>query len=140
MSSSPLSIRFDRELLGRLRLAADLQGSTPSGLSQVLIDEGLRARQYPGIIFRDGPSGRRAALAIGPDVWEIITALAESEVRGDAAIEAVAIEFDLEAAKVRLALAYYGSYQREIDAEMAENERAATAAFASWQAQQQLLA
>jgi hypothetical protein len=25
---------------------------------------------HPGIVFKDGPSGRRAALAFGPDVWE----------------------------------------------------------------------
>ena len=140
MSSSPLSIRFDRALLERLRIAAELQGTTPSGLSQRLIDEGLRARQYPGIIFRDGPSGRRAGVAAGPDVWEIVAALGESEVRGEAAVDAVANDFDLGVAKGRLALAYYGSYPVEIDAEIAENERAADDALRSWQAQQQLLA
>ena len=25
---------------------------------------------HPGIAFRDGPTGRRAALAAGPDIWE----------------------------------------------------------------------
>lgn len=27
---------------------------------------------HPGIVFRDGPSGRRAGLAAGPDVWEVV--------------------------------------------------------------------
>ena len=27
---------------------------------------------HPGVIFKDGPSGRRAALAYGPDSWESI--------------------------------------------------------------------
>jgi hypothetical protein len=31
--------------------------------------------EHPGIAFRDGPSGRRAALAGGPDVWEAIVTL-----------------------------------------------------------------
>jgi hypothetical protein len=29
------------------------------------------------VIFKDGPSGRRAALAYGPDVWEVIKLLRE---------------------------------------------------------------
>src|SRR5258705_4510767 len=37
-----------------------------------LIYEGLRARRHPLVGFRDGASGRRAALVGGPDVWEII--------------------------------------------------------------------
>ncbi len=31
--------------------------------------------EHPGIAFRDGPVGRRAALAGGPDVWEVIETL-----------------------------------------------------------------
>jgi len=30
--------------------------------------------KYPGILLRDGPAGQRAALAGGPDVWEVIAA------------------------------------------------------------------
>ncbi len=36
---------------------------------------------HPGVIFKDGPSGRRAALAYGPDIWEVIKFL--REVGGD---------------------------------------------------------
>jgi len=32
---------------------------------------------HPGVIFKDGPSGRRAALSYGPDVWEVIKFLRE---------------------------------------------------------------
>lgn len=70
--SGPLSIRFDPGILDRLkRRAARLPGATPSGLAQRLVDEGLRRAEHPGIEFKDGPSGRRAALALGPDVWEV---------------------------------------------------------------------
>ena len=31
--------------------------------------------EHPGIVFRDGPTRRRAAVAGGPDVWEIIRAV-----------------------------------------------------------------
>lgn len=67
--SAPLSIRFDAALLDRLRRrAARFPGATPSGLAQRLVDEGLRQAEFPGVVFKDGPSGRRAAPALGPDV------------------------------------------------------------------------
>lgn len=36
---------------------------------------------HPGIVFKDGPTGRRAALAMGPDVWEVVTYIKESQER-----------------------------------------------------------
>ncbi len=140
MVSSPLSIRFDPALLDRLRRRAAGRDTTPSGLAQRLVDEGLRSQEFPGIVFRDGPSGRRAGLASGPDAWEIVAALRDAETRGDAAIETVAADFDVTVAKVRVALAYYGAYPGEIDAEIADNELAAEEALRSWESQQRLLA
>lgn len=140
MSSTPLSIRFDPALLDRLRRGAAARGTTPSGLAQRLVDEGLRCQEFPGIVFRDGPSGRRAAVVAGPDVWEVVRAVRDSELRTDAAIDTASVELDLPVATVRLAVAYYGSYPREIDAEIAENERAADDARRSWESQQRLLA
>lgn len=138
--TTPLSIRFDAEVLDRLRRTAAGRNTTPSGLAQRLVDEGLRAQEFPGIVFRDGPAGRRAGLAAGPDVWEVAAALRDSGLRGDAAIDVVAAEFDLPAARVRIALAYYGAHAEEIDSEIAENERAADAALRSWESQRRLLA
>lgn len=138
--TTPLSIRFDPELLDRLRRTAAGRDTTPSGLAQRLIDEGLRAQEFPGVVFRDGPSGRRAGLAAGPDVWEVAAALRDSGLRGDAAIETVAADFDLSPARVHIALAYYGAHSAEIDDEIADNERAAEAAQRSWESQRRLLA
>jgi hypothetical protein len=138
--SRPLSIRFDQSLLERLRRRATAQDTTPSGLAQRLVDEGLRAQEHPGVVFRDGPTGRRAALVAGPDVWEVVGALRHSTARGEAAVTATADEMGLSVAQVKTALDYYGSYPDEIDAQIAENERAADEAYAAWQAQQRLLA
>ena len=140
MASSPLSIRFESTLLERLRRGAASRDTTPSGLAQRLVDEGLRSQDFPGIVFRDGSSGRRAGLALGPDVWDVVAALRESDLRGDIAIDTIADELDLATSRVRVALAYYGSFADEIDAEIEENERAATAARQSWESQQRLLA
>jgi hypothetical protein len=138
--SRPLSIRFDQALLERLRRRAAAHDTTPSGLAQRLVDEGLRAQEHPGIAFRDGPSGRRAALVAGPDVWEVVAGLRHSTERGEAAVTATAGEMGLSVAQVKTALDYYGIYSDEIDGQIAENERAADEAHAAWQAQQRLLA
>jgi hypothetical protein len=138
--TTPLSIRFDAKLLDRLRRMAAGRDTTPSGLAQRLVDEGLRAQEFPGIVFRDGPAGRRAALAAGPDVWEVAAALRDSGLRGDPAIDVVAAELDLSPIRVRIALAYYGVYSEEIDAEISDNERSAEAALRSWESQRRLLA
>jgi hypothetical protein len=44
---------------------------TLSRLAERYVDEGRRMDEYPGIAFRGGPTGRRAALAGGPDIWEV---------------------------------------------------------------------
>jgi hypothetical protein len=76
----PLSIRIAPSLMSRLRQHANaIPGASVAGLAQRLIDESLRMADHPGVIFKDGPSGRRAALAFGPDIWEIIKLLRETE-------------------------------------------------------------
>jgi hypothetical protein len=108
--STPLSIRFDAALLSRLRRrAASTTGSSVSALAQRLIDEGLRMADHPGVIFKDGPSGRRAALAFGPDVWEIIKFLREVDERGPAALDAAAEVLAVDANRIAVAVSYYGT-------------------------------
>jgi len=88
--STPVSIRFDAALLARLRRrAAATGGSTASALAQRLIDEGLRMADHPGVVFKDGPSGRRAAVACGPDIWEVVKFLREVDERGPAALPGI---------------------------------------------------
>lgn len=137
----PMSIRFDDALLERLRRRAQaLPGSTPSGIAQLFIDEGLRMSEHPGVVFKDGPSGRRAAIAFGPDIWEIIKYLKEIDERAEGAIAAAAEQLSLYPSRIRLALDYYSDYPDEIDAEIELAESASQAAQAAWQAQQRLLA
>ncbi len=139
--TSPLSIRFEAALLDRLRRRAAVQDATPSGLAQRLVDEGLRGQEHPGIVFRDGPSGRRAVLVGGPDVWEVVAAVQASGAKDEKrAIAVVVAEMTLSPAQVQLALGYYGSFSAEIDREIAENERAANEALTAWRARQRLLA
>jgi hypothetical protein len=139
--TTPLSIRFAPSLLARLRQRANaMPGASAVGLAQRLIDEGLRMADHPGVIFKDGPSGRRAALAYGPDVWEVIKFLREVDEHGPAAIDAAAEVFAVDAGRVGTAINYYGDYPDEIDAEIAEADEASARAEAAWRIQQQLIA
>jgi hypothetical protein len=139
--NAPLSIRFDEQLLARLRRRAlTSPGATVSGLAQRLVEEGLRMGEHPGIVFKDGPSGRRAALAFGPDVWEVVKVLGEIDERGPAAIDAAAEVLTLPESKVRAAMHYYAAYTDEIDAEVTQADEESAAAEAGWLAEQRLLA
>jgi hypothetical protein len=139
--TAPLSIRFDERLLARLRRRAQATpGATPSGLAQRLVDEGLRMAEHPGVIFKSGPSGRRAALAFGPDVWEVIKFLREIDERGPEAVDAAAEMLRLTPAQVRVAMHYYSAYPDEIADEIAQADEESRAAEVAWRAEQQLLA
>lgn len=90
---------------------------------------------HPGIVFRDGPTGRRAGLAGGPDVWEVIGALRSTGLRGEDALGATAEWSSLSMRQVREAVAYYNEYPVEVDARIRRNEEQADAAEARWRQQ-----
>jgi len=138
--TTPLSIRFDAGLLARLRRRAQSAGSSTSALAQRLVDEGLRMADHPGVIFKDGPSGRRAALGYGPDIWEIIKFLREADERGPAALDAAADVLALDASRIATAVSYYGDYRDEIDAEITDADEASVRAEEAWRIQRQLIA
>lgn len=139
--TTPLSIRFDADLLDRLRRRAVAEtGSNTSALAQRLIDEGLRMSEHPGVIFKDGPSGRRAALAYGPDVWEVIKFLHEIDERGPRALDAAAETFAVDAGHVNVAVSYYGHHSAEIDAEIDAADDESRRAEEAWRHAQRLIA
>ena len=139
--TTPLSIRFTPSLLARLRERANaMTGASVAGLAQRFIDEGLRMADHPGVIFKDGPSGSRAALAYGPDVWEVIKFLREVDERGPAAIDAAAEVFAVDTSRISTVISYYGDYFDEIDAEIAAADEASAHAEAAWRVQQHLIA
>lgn len=90
---------------------------------------------HPGIVFRDGPTGRRAGLAAGPDVWEVISALRSTALEGDEALHAAAEWSGLTARQVRDAVGYYSEYPAEIDERIRLNVEEADAAERRWSEQ-----
>lgn len=137
--SEVVSVRLSDQIAQRLRERAAAGDEAVSGLAQRLVDEGLRMEAHPGIVFRPGPSGRRAAVMRGPDVWEVVGLLRSLDVSGQAAIVEAARWLGLAEAQVRAALGYYGAFPDEVDSQVAANQAAAERAQREWQAQQHLL-
>jgi hypothetical protein len=120
-TQKPFSIRMSERVLARLDSGALHRGEPKARTAERLIDEGLRMEDHPGIVFRDGPAGRRAALATGPDVWEVIETLRGTELPGDQAIAATAEWGALTPAQVRAAVGYYSEFRTEVDERIAFN-------------------
>jgi hypothetical protein len=113
MSSQP--IRIDAGTLKALRGRSAQTGEPIVRLAQRYIDEGMKQERHPGIVFRDGPAGRRAVVAGGPDVWEVIAAAHSAPERGDELISAMAERVGIPTERVRVAIRYYAEYPDEID-------------------------
>jgi hypothetical protein len=96
--------------------------------------------EHPGVIFRGGPTGRRAALLGGPDVWEVMATLRSGKARGEEAVSATAELLNLTDSQVRTAARYYGAFPDEIDQRIALNTKDADEAEAAWQREQAALA
>ena len=138
-ASRQFSARLGREIADRLEARGAQTGLNKSRLAERYIDEGMRMDDHPGIVFRDGPSGRRAGLASGPDVWEIVLGVRASG-RGEDAIRATAEWANLTEAQVRTAIRYYSQFREEIDERIRRNEEEADAAEAAWRREQDALA
>lgn len=87
---------------------------------------------YPGIVFRDGPTGRRPAVIGGPDVWEVVQVfLAE-----DRNTRATAENLDLRPGLVDAAIAYYADNREAIDEWIEANRTMMDEAAAAFDRQQ----
>ncbi len=136
----PFSIRMSERTLARLDVGAQRRGEAKSRTAERLIDEGLRMEDHPGIVFRDGPTGRRAGLAGGPDVWEVVRVFKEFGSGDERAIASTAESGDLSHAQVNVALRYYGDFREESDERIALNDEETARQYAAWQRTQQALA
>jgi hypothetical protein len=138
--SRQFSARLDPSVVDRLERRGARAGVSKSRLAERYLDEGMRMEDHPGIVFRDGPTGRRAGLAGGPDVWEVIAAIRASELDGEAALQAAAEWGNLTVAQVRAAVRYYAEYRAEVDERVRRNFEEADAAEAQWRREQTALA
>ena len=101
--------------------------------------------EHPGIVFRPGPTGRRAGLVGGPDVWEVVRAVKsarahEPDLAEDDLLTLIADNTGIPGRLIRVAVRYWASYPDEVDAEIAAAEAADDAAEDAWRRERQLLA
>jgi uncharacterized protein (DUF433 family) len=143
--SVPRSVRFDEGVLARLdRYVREHPGSSASSVANMLVDEALRSHEHPGVVFQSGPTGRRATLAGGPDVWEVIAALQairdeSPELEGEALAAELVAATGLSRERISAALRYYAAYPAEIDERIAANREASEREERLWNTEQSLL-
>jgi hypothetical protein len=107
-----LTFRTQPEVLDQLQRQANLVHMPKTALAERYVQEGLVMDQFPGIMFRSGPSGRRPGVAGGPDVWEIVEVFrAESN-----DLRRTSENLGLRPGLVEAAVRFYASHQAEIDA------------------------
>lgn len=75
MKSIVKSVRLDKKTLSEVESLLRLKNETFSSMTAELLSEAIKMRKCPGIVFVDGPTGRRARIeGTGIDVWELISA------------------------------------------------------------------
>jgi hypothetical protein len=119
------SYRLDPAIKQRLHDRAAAERISERSLLEQLVREGLDTLHHPGIIYRDGPSGRRAALAVGPDVWEIVSALRHTKGAQERRVATLAEQFGLHPRHIRSAIDFAASHADDIAAQVAANDAAA---------------
>jgi hypothetical protein len=127
MTAKSTSFRISEEARARLAEQAAREGISATALLERLILEGVDALEHPGIVFRGPPHDRRAALAAGPDVWEVIARLRELEGGEERRIATLAAESDLHPREIRLALDYAAAHPEDVQARIERNEAEAEA-------------
>lgn len=87
-----------------------------------LILEGVDALDHPGIVHRGPAHDRRAALAAGPDVWEVVARLQQLEGAEEERIATLAAETDLHPRLIRVALDYPALQSDDVNDRIRRNE------------------
>ena len=113
------SLRIPEEIATAIQEAAEAAGRDFSAVANEFLAESVKMRRCPGIVFADGPTGRRARLAgTGLDVWEVI-ATYQSLDRDRGRLQAA--YHWLTEPQLRAALGYYAAYLDEIEQQIARN-------------------
>jgi hypothetical protein len=121
-----VSVRLDDALAESLRLRARAAGETLSDRLRRYAEEGTRREEHPLITFRDGPTGRRAGLLGGPDVWEIVMWVEDLATESDP-LATLIEDLGLTRSQIDAALRYRAAFPGEVTARI-ELHRSETAA------------
>ena len=121
MSAVQKSLRLSAETVREIDELAKERGEDFSAMAKSLLEEAIKMRRCPGIVFASGVSGRRARVAgTGIEVWEVIAQYKSSN--RDQKLLQQAFHW-LTPGQIKAALGYYAAYPAEIDALIARNEQ-----------------
>ncbi|MBI3988570.1 MAG: DUF433 domain-containing protein [candidate division NC10 bacterium] len=114
------TLRLEDETGQAVEEIARQERRSKSAILRELLEEAIRLRRCPGILFVAGPIGRRPVIAgTGLEVWEVIAAYRECGEH----FEKLHQVYDwLTPTQLRSALAYYRCYPTEIDEEIRRQE------------------
>ncbi len=139
MTSSSTSFRLGAETKRRLAARADREGVSATALLERLIIEGVDTLDHPGIVYRGPTTDRRAALAAGPDVWEVVARLRDLDGGEEDRIDVLASETDLHPRQIRVALEFAARHPKQIKTRIKRNQAAIEAGRAATEARHVLL-
>jgi len=120
MSTVQKSLRIPEEMVKEIEAIARASKKDFTAVTNELLEEAVKTRRCPGIVFTEGVSGMRARIAgTGIVVWEVV-----------ATYRSVGEDFErlrksyhwLTVQQIKTALGYYNVYTAEIDTIIAENE------------------
>jgi len=123
------TLRLNRDTVQRLTQKAKRLGQLKSDLVERYLEEGVRMAEYPGIVFHEGPAGRRPGVAGHRlDVWEVVETVRNEGGNREAGAACLGLNPHL----VTAALDYYADYRQEIDACIECNAALAEEAEIAW--------
>jgi len=131
--ASPTNVRFPDSVDRGLADYARRAGTKKSTVVVSAVREWLRMQAHPGIVFVTTVTGeRRAALAVGPQVWTVAEAWLQHD-QEERTPAVVAEALGLAAVDVDNALAYWANYRDEIDDLISRHRASQDEALAAWE-------
>jgi uncharacterized protein (DUF433 family) len=120
MATVQKSIRIQEKTLKEIEKISKDSGREFSAVTNELLEEALKMKRCPGIVFTMGTTGRRARIAgTGIEVWEVIATY--KGIAKDFASLGKAYHW-LSEQQLRAAIGYYAIYTDEIDTLIKQNE------------------
>lgn len=131
--ASPTNVRFPEHVDRSLSDYARQAGAKKSSVVVGAVREWLRMQAHPGIVFVTTVNGeRRAALAVGPQVWTVAAAWLQHD-KDERTAAVVADAVGLTVTDVERALAYWADYRDEIDELIKRHHANQDEALAAWE-------
>ena len=120
MAGIQKSLRLPPETMNEIERMAKETGQDFSNVTKDLLEEAIKMRRCPGILFAEGTGGRRARVAgTGIEVWEVIATF--KSLNRDLKRLRKAYHW-LSTEQLKAAVGYYAAYPHEIDRLTEQNE------------------